>query len=63
MLNTRKTEVVLVTEKEEQWIRTEGKDIDIESLIIPLCIELHQQRIKEGRLTEDPANESAVEDE
>ena len=62
MLSTRKTEVVLVTEKEENWIRT-GNDIDIESLIIPKCIELHQQRIKEGRLQEDPANESAVEDD
>ena len=63
MLNTRKTEVVLVTEKDEKWIRTEGRDIDIESLIIPVCIELHQQRIKEGKLLEDPANESAVEDD
>lgn len=55
--------MVLVTEKEERWIRTEGKDIDIESLIIPQCIELHQQRIKEGKVMEDPANESAVEDD
>jgi len=61
MLSTRKTEVVLVTEKDENWIRTEGKDIEIEGLIIPKCIELHQQRIKEGKLLEDPANESAVE--
>jgi hypothetical protein len=63
MLSTRKTEVVLVTEKEENWIRTDGNDVDIESLIIPKCIELHQRRIKQGRLQEDPANESAVEDD
>jgi hypothetical protein len=63
MLNTRKTEVVLVTEKDENWIRTDGRDIDIESLIIPKCIELHQQRIREGKLMEEAANESAVEDD
>ena len=63
LLNTRKTEVVLVTEKDEKWIRTEGKDIDIESLIIPKCIELHQRRMKEGSLLEDPLNEKAIEDE
>ena len=63
MLNTRKTEVVLVTEKDENWIRTDGKEIDIESLIIPKCIELHQQRIREGKFMEEAANESAVEDD
>jgi hypothetical protein len=63
LLNTRKTEVVLVTEKKESWVRTDGKDIDIESLIIPKCIELHQQRIREGKLMEEAANESAVEDD
>jgi phosphopantothenate-cysteine ligase len=63
LLNTRKTEVVLVTEKKETWIRTDGKDIDIESLIIPRCIELHQQRMKEGNLLEQPENEEAIEDE
>lgn len=63
MLNTRKTEVVLVTEKDENWIRTDGKDTDIESLIIPKCIELHQRRIREGKLMEEAANESAVEDD
>jgi phosphopantothenate---cysteine ligase (ATP) len=52
LLNTRKFEVVLVTEKDEVWVRTEGKDIDIESLIIPKCIELHQERIKRGSLME-----------
>jgi phosphopantothenate-cysteine ligase len=50
LLNTRKTEVVLVTEKNENWVRTDGKDVDIESLIIPKCIELHQKRMKEGNL-------------
>jgi phosphopantothenate-cysteine ligase len=57
LLNTRKFEVVLVTEKDEVWVRTEGEDIDIESLIIPKCIELHQERIKRGSLIEHP-NES-----
>jgi hypothetical protein len=52
-----------VTENNETWIRTEGKDIDIESLIIPKCIELHQQRMKEGNLLEHPENEEAIEDE
>jgi phosphopantothenate-cysteine ligase len=50
LLNTRKTEVVLVTEKNENWVRTDGKDVDIESLIIPKCIELHQKRMNEGNL-------------
>lgn len=54
--------MVLVTENEETWVRTEGKDIDIESLIIPKCVELHKQRIAEGQLREDPENEEAVED-
>lgn len=63
LLNTRKTEVVLVTEKDEAWIRTDGKDIDIESLIIPKCIELHQRRMQEGSLSEDPENEEAIEDD
>ena len=62
-LKTRKTEVVLVTENEETWMRTDGKDIDIESLIIPKCIELHRSRIKEGQLQEDPENEEAIEDD
>jgi phosphopantothenate-cysteine ligase len=62
LLTTRKTEVVLVTEKEEVWVRTEGRDIDIEALIIPKCIALHQQRIKEGKLLESPENENAVGD-
>jgi len=60
MLNSRKTEVVLVTEKEETWICTDGKDIEIESLIVPKCIELHQQRMKEGTLLEDPENEKTI---
>jgi len=63
LLNSRKTEVVLVTERQETWVRTNGKDIEIESLIIPKCIELHQQRMKEGKLLEDPENEEAIEDE
>jgi phosphopantothenate-cysteine ligase len=63
LLNTRKTEVVLVTEKNENWIRTDGKDVDIESLIIPKCIELHQKRMKEGNLLQGPKIEEAVEDE
>ena len=63
MLNTRKTEVVLVTEKEETWLRTDGKDIDIESLIIPKCIELHRKRMQEGRLREDSENDEAIEDD
>jgi phosphopantothenate---cysteine ligase (ATP) len=63
LLNTRKTEVVLVTEKDENWIRTEGRDIDIEKLIIPKCIELHQKRIKEGKLYECAENGEAVENE
>jgi hypothetical protein len=62
LLTTRKTEVVLVTEKEETWVRTEGKDIDVESLIIPKCIELHKKRIADGHLIEDPENEEAVDD-
>jgi len=62
LLNTRKYEVVLVTEKDEMWIRTEGKAIDIESLIIPKCVELHQKRIAEGNFKEDRGNESAIED-
>jgi len=37
LLNTRKYEVVLVDEKTETWLRTEGRDIDIESLIVPKC--------------------------
>jgi len=53
LLNTRKYEVVLVDEKTETWLRTEGRDIDIESLIVPKCIELHQARMKYGSLTED----------
>jgi phosphopantothenate---cysteine ligase (ATP) len=57
LLNTRKFEVVLVTEKDEAWVQTEGKEIDIESLIIPKCIELHQERIRPGSLMEH-ANES-----
>ena len=63
LLNTRKTEVVLVTEKSETWLRTEGKEIDIESLIIPKCVELHQKRMKEWNLLEDPENEEAIEDD
>jgi len=53
---------VLVTEKEETWIRIKDKDADIESLIIPQCVELHQRRIEEGALIEDPGNESAIEE-
>jgi len=53
LLNTRKYEVVLVDEKTEMWLRTEGKDIDIESLIVPKCVELHQERMKQGSLIED----------
>ena len=52
-----------MTEEKETWIRTDGKDIDIESLIIPRCIELHQQRMTEGNLLEQPENEEAIEDE
>jgi len=63
LLNTRKYEVVLVTEKEEHWIRTNGKDIDIEKLIVPKCIELHQKRMKEGKILEDPENEHAILDD
>lgn len=63
MLSTRKTEVVLVTEKDDTWLRTEGKDIDIEKLIIPKCIELHRRRMKEGNILEDPENEQAIEDD
>lgn len=63
LLNTRKTEVVLVTEKNENWVRTDGKDVDIESLIIPKCIELHQKRMKEGNLLQGAKIEEAVEDE
>ena len=57
LLSTRKTEVVLVTENDDMWLRTEGRDIDIESLIIPKCIELHERRMKEGTLSK---NEEAV---
>jgi phosphopantothenate---cysteine ligase (ATP) len=60
LLSTRKTEVVLVTEKDEMWVRTEGRDIDIESLIIPKCIELHERRMREGILAEVPENEEVV---
>ena len=63
MLSTRKTEVVLVTEMEETWVRTEGKDIDIEKLIIPKCIELHQKRMQNGMLREHSENEEAVQDD
>jgi hypothetical protein len=63
MLSTRKTEVVLVTEKDKTWVRTEGKDIDIESLIIPKCIQLHKKRMSEGKLSESSENEEAVEDD
>jgi phosphopantothenate---cysteine ligase (ATP) len=62
LLNTRKTEVVLVTEKNENWVRTDGKDVDIESLIIPKCIELHQKRMKEGNLLQNPKIDEAVEE-
>jgi hypothetical protein len=62
MLSTRKTEVVLITDKDETWIRTEGKDIDIESLIIPKCIELYQKRISDGKLSESSENEEAIDD-
>jgi hypothetical protein len=62
-LNTRKTEVVLVTEKNENWVRTDGKDVDIESLIIPKCIELHQKRMKEGNLLQGPKIDEGIEDE
>ena len=47
LLNSRKTEIVLVSE-EEDWIRTEGREIDIESLIIPKCVKLHQERMAQG---------------
>jgi phosphopantothenate---cysteine ligase (ATP) len=60
MLSTRKTEVVLVTEKSQVWIRTEGKDIDIERLLIPKCIELHENRMKEGMLSEDQHQETNI---
>jgi hypothetical protein len=63
MLSTRKTEVVLVTEKNETWVRTEGKDIDIEKLIIPKCIELHERRMNEGKVSESPENEEAIDDD
>jgi phosphopantothenate-cysteine ligase len=62
LLNTRKTEVVLVTEKNENWVRTDGKDVHIESLIIPKCIELHQKRMKEGNLLQGQKIEEAVEE-
>jgi phosphopantothenate-cysteine ligase len=62
LLNTRKTEVVLVTEKNENWVRTDGKDVDIESLIIPKCIELHQKRMKEGNLLQGAKIDEAVEE-
>jgi phosphopantothenate---cysteine ligase (ATP) len=63
LLNTRKTEVVLVTEKSENWVRTDGKDVDIESLIIPKCIELHQKRMKEGNLLQGAKIDEGIEDE
>ena len=63
MLSTRKTEVVLVTERSEVWIRTEGRDIDIEKLLIPECIELHQNRMKDGTLFEDTENDEAIVDD
>jgi phosphopantothenate-cysteine ligase len=63
LLNTRKTEVVLVTEKNENWVRTDGKDVGIESLIIPKCIELHQKRMNEGNLLQGPKIDEANEDE
>jgi len=63
LLSTRKTEVVLVTENAETWVRTEGRDIDIESLIIPKCIELHRKRMDEAHLGETSENEEAVEDD
>jgi phosphopantothenate---cysteine ligase (ATP) len=63
MLSTRKTEVVLVTERDEVWIRTEGKDMEIEKLLIPNCIALHEKRMKEGTLSEDPENEEAIIDD
>jgi hypothetical protein len=62
-LSTRKTEVVMVTEKEEYWIRTDGRDIDIESLIIPKCVELHKQRRIERWPMAPPESEHAVEDD
>jgi len=52
-----------VTEKNENWVRTDGKDVDIESLIIPKCIELHQKRMKEGNLRQGPKIDEAIEDE
>lgn len=63
LLSTRKSEVVLVTEKEEVWVRTGGRDIDIEQLIIPKCIELHQKRIKEGEILENQENDQVFEEE
>jgi phosphopantothenate---cysteine ligase (ATP) len=63
LLHTRKYEVVLVTEKGEEWIRTDGKDVDIEKLIIPKCIDLHQKRMEEGSLSEDLENDQAIEDD
>lgn len=55
--------MVLVTEKGEEWIRTDGKDIDIEKLIIPKCIELHRKRMRDGNLSEDLENDQAIEDD
>ena len=63
MLSTRKTEVVLVTETEETWVRTEGKDIDIEKLIIPKCVELHQKRMHNGQSQEGHENEETIKDD
>jgi hypothetical protein len=40
-------------EKGESWIRTDGTDVDIEKLIIPRCVELHRQRMKNEQSTRD----------
>ncbi|KAG7193407.1 uncharacterized protein KQ657_000825 [Scheffersomyces spartinae] len=50
LLQTRKKEVVFVTLKDENWVRlTEeqiGKNVEIESIMIPKVIEAHDQWIK-----------------
>jgi len=64
LLSTRKYEVVLVTERGETWVRTNRQDVDIEKLFIPQCIQLHQERIRQGKRNGvGSISEEAVEDE
>ena len=47
LLQTRKYEVVLVTEDKEEWVKiNDPKLVDVESLLIPRVKQIHSLNVK-----------------